>query len=505
MKTVLFKPTGLLAALIFLNAGLAKAEAGNELGIVHALAKAMFRQVSAQRVKTNADIPWELKEKFLSHLNQATQILETRPVICGSERSAKALVLNQQGCKQFNNSLLAMQLATETLRQAGFSDEEAVTLMDKIDDLIEPSNLSRSVEAQRVAQKAVTQNVEPLTVLNESYKELGKIPGFNQSEENYSKIATSFIRSLSPEYQAIMLPGGLGDAHKRINAEYDKYAGIRQNFREQFLYAIQNIRPDKNGVMNLEIETSSYEGRSESGMGISPLAGYMKTGIGYRRMSSDLGPAYVDAINEALTPMTGLKIGGVGSKYNEIFGGDWHAGAESGPLPYVQMESKQYLKSSGKFIVFVVPDMDAERKVEILKIKSFNDIEKAADYARRQVLQGWTDNQVEMQFLGKLLANGNQIDMVSIRTRIESIINTSGFTSTTAFMGRSIDNATRLNDALRSNAQIEVDRGNDIFQALMRDLQFSDTAKIKKQAQDAKKYLEDQMANAPDITPRIMP
>ena len=208
----------------------------------------------------------------------------------------------------------------------------------------------------------------------------------NNNEVNLSQIQDlkSMLGSGSSGnyYMQYMLPGGVNyeRVFKAIDAAHETRLEIAKDFMKRVEHLMKSSA-DQYGVVAIKHQTHQFH--------------LFDNGKYYNRSSYSINPSgYIDAIRSAYSSPVGVQVGGV-SEYNY---------SEIRATDNVTHMTKS-IDREGGVMVYVVPDLMSEGRVELLKVKMFHQIESALVQMRQEVLSGWVKNTEAMNAFLTLFKN----------------------------------------------------------------------------------------------------
>jgi ribosomal protein L16/L10AE len=402
----------LMAAVVATTGFFSKTMAGSEshgddkLASAHAIARRIIRQADPSKV-IDAASDKEVRD-FISELfkkNQKEDLIKKLSSLKPKKTSQKMTVRMQDGkgniVEHDVKTRLSPDRVTVEFDESVVNKESRLELgfvwlhefFHSMDDHSGPDTF----EHDRMIWEAVyafADGIVPGTVtpniLPDIQTATAKLPEVSQTPRNLPTStglgADGLPVGLDPYVRNLLNPGNI--AYSEIFKPYDDFKPARDASREAFLEVVKNLKPDENGVIRLPLLKTDEK---------------YHWGIGYT-IHNGIGTidAYMKALQEAYSPITGLKVVGSGMSYV-----DFVSGYEAGGTDAAGDAMPAAPRTEGKKVyeAYIVVDLQAEEKIQIMKLQSFERIEMLASRIRRAVMIQWAE---DLQYLDALKARFGQ-------------------------------------------------------------------------------------------------
>ena len=214
-----------------------------------------------------------------------------------SEKLVKVL---ESHCLDRTPSDLAYTLVHEAGHLADFGDDFEEILWDVangvVSSLVTPVSKegSNTQKGERLGFDEISRAIDLTAKLTELTPPMTAEKPFNIEDS---------IASLDPVYAKFLLPGRF--PHAKVTAAIDEMAPFREQVRKRFIETLKNMPVDERGIYQIPVWTGESF-RSYSGTEVSKESTY-----------GDFGQAYVRALSQALSPITGIQVASVGNKHVE--------------------------------------------------------------------------------------------------------------------------------------------------------------------------------------------
>lgn len=258
------------------------------------------------------------------------------------------------------DSMPESQAAVEMISQAqmtanGLQGDDLKMVVDSIlKNFPSQSNNGEFQEGQFVSDKSLVPAQQPEKAEN-------ILSSFEKSDDPMEAALAKHSASRLNELNKTMAK--LDKTGDQSSDVYNRYAPQRQELRDVAVATIMTnmlSRADKNGVLNIQFEADNFYSQSVAGHDASAA------------FSTD-PQGYFEAIKSMYSGLAGVKVGGVGTYKFETFSND-----------DLLVTNQSTTSKGGGLMIYVVTDLDAERKVTLLATAAATEIGNMKSLLRTQ-------------------------------------------------------------------------------------------------------------------------